>query len=134
CTVAGQAGLDSWVGDVVTICSPSEDDHAAACRAMRVSGADLQPIALPEGLEAVRVLPAGDALVVSALDGRLVLVRDGAIARELAPQAADVWVDEAGERVVFVAPTSDDVELELGTPTVLASVDLATGARQVLVD
>lgn len=134
CEVAGQAGLDSWVGDVVTLCGPAEDDHAVACRSMRVAGSELQPIALPDGVDAVRVLPAGDALVVSALDGRLLLVRDGAIARELAPQAADVWVDEAGTRAVYVAPADEGAELELGTPSVIAAVELATGAREVLVD
>lgn len=133
CAVAGHAGLDSWVGDVVTLCAPAEDDHSAACRGMRVGPAGaLEPIVLPAGVEALRVLPAGDALVVSALDGRLLLVRDGAIERELATQAIDAWIDEAGERVVFVAPTEG--ELELGVPTVIAAVELASGARTVLVD
>ena len=134
CAVAGQPGLDAWIGDVVTLCAPGEDEHEASCRALRArADGTLDPIAMPADAVPVRAMPAGAGVIALLADGRLVRVASSGL-EELAAWASDPWIDEQGARVVFVGLPDGIAEWELGAPTVIRSLDLESGVTTLLVD
>lgn len=134
CAVAGQPGLDAWIGDVVTLCAPGEDEHDASCRVLRARpDGTLDPIAMPEGVAPVRAMPAGARVIALLTDGRLVAVGPSGV-EELAAWATDAWIDEQGSRVVFVGLADGIAEWELGAPTVIRALELESGDTRVIVD
>jgi len=78
-------------------------------------------------------MPAGARVVALLADGRLVAIGSSGI-EELATWASDAWIDEHGERLVFVALADGIAEWELGAPTVIRALDLETGASTVITD
>lgn len=120
CDVARLPGLVDWSGGVATACPGLALDEidpdavdGSSCRVWMADGAGgLVPTEI-EGARAAQGLGDG-SVVVWGWDGRLTLVeRDGA-RRELAPVAADPWVDVEEAAVAFVAPLPGASALEPG--------------------
>jgi hypothetical protein len=134
CAIAAREDLHTWVGDVVTLCTGEEE--ARTCRVGR-AGPDgvITPEDLPS-LEVERALPASDGRLVMLLaDGRLVVVRDGAIERELSAAAAAPSVGADGRRVVWVS-TADGTagDDDFGATTRILAQDLDAPAPELVVD
>jgi hypothetical protein len=70
--------------------------------------------------------------VVLTSDERLVLHDGRREIRELASWAAEPSLDVAGARVVFVAPLEGAERAEIGEPTRLVSLEIASGRRTTL--
>lgn len=136
CAVATRSGLSGWSGDVVTICDgpPAASDHEApsACALFRVAGAELTPIALPDGVEARLALSAGGKLVVLTTDERLLYGPPAGPLAELSAWAAEPALSEDGARVAYVALADGFTEPELGVPTQIVVHDLAADRREVV--
>jgi hypothetical protein len=134
CAVARNAELESWVGDIVTLCAPGVEEGLVTCTAGRVgTGGAITAIDLGT-LEVRRVLPAsGGRFVVSLADERLALVRaDGSIERELAGWASDPWISADGERVAWIGLPDGVTAWDFGVPTVVAAQRLGDSARTIV--
>jgi hypothetical protein len=136
CTIAATPGLESWIGDVVTVCTTGADDESVTCMASRLDGDTLTPLALPPSLALARAMPAsGRRLVLLLADGRLVLTNaSGDVERELAAWASDPWISDDGERVAWIGLPDGATEWDFGVPTVVATQLLSESARTVLAE
>ncbi len=137
CAVATRSGLAGWSGDVVTVCdgAPSAGDHEppSACAIFRVAGAELTPVALPDGVEARLALPAaGGKLIVLTTDERLLYGPSSGPLAELSAWAAEPSVSSDGARVAYVALAEGFTEPELGVPTQIVVHELAADRREVV--
>lgn len=130
CDVARLPGLVDWSGGVATACpglDPAELDPDAidgsACRVWMADGAG--GLVETEITGARTAQGVGDgAIVVWGWDGRLVLHERDGRTRELAPVAADPWLDVDEGAVAFIAPLPGATSLEPGDDRRVMRVEL----------
>ena len=112
CRVASRAGLNTWVGSIVTTCTNS--DGEASCSLFRVNGMTLDAIALPDQVtNPVWAAETSGALFVLAESGQLSRIQ-GSTVDVIAPLALDPTLSPSGDRLVFMGAPAGATEWELG--------------------
>jgi hypothetical protein len=135
CAVARRGDLQTWVGDVLTLCQNDGSEEGVSCQAAKPSDDGVAPIALGD-VAPLRVLPAsGDRFVVLGADSRLTIVgADGGEERELASWATDPWVSDDGSRVAWIGLPEGVDAWDFGVPTVVVAQDLDASSPTVLAE
>lgn len=134
CTLAARADLIELTGSSAVVCDATDevgDDVVPSCHVLVADTAGaISDTSLDGAIAALRA--ADGRFVVLTADERLVLHDGRRELRELAAWAAAPSLDATGHRVVFVAPMEGADVAELGDPTRLVSLDLASGALSVI--
>jgi hypothetical protein len=134
CELAARPDLAALTGSSAVVCEAMAEGFDEALPSCRVLVADASGAVSATELEgAVAALRAGDGrFVVLTSDERLVLHDGRREIRELASWAAEPSLDAAGSRVAFVAPLEGAERAELGEPTRLVSLEIASGRLTTL--
>lgn len=139
CQVTASDGLVDWSGNTATVC-PGLVAEGVDPDAIDGSGCTVNIVSPSGGLTGTAITGArtaqslGDGrFVVWGWDERLSLVDGRGGSTEIAPVAADPWVDAAGRRVVFVAPLAGATSLEPGADREVVVYDVPSGASTSLI-
>lgn len=134
CELAARPDLAALTASSAIVCEATEDGSDDALPSCRAWVADAQGAATEVELGgAVAALRAGDGrFVVLTADERLVLHDGRREVRELAAWAAEPALNTAGTVVAFVAAPEGVEHPELGDPTRLVSLEIASGRLTVL--
>lgn len=129
CRVASRAGLNSWVGALVTTCTVEDETQEGSCRLSRVGATALEAVSLPsQVVEPVWAAETPSALFVLTDEGQLLRL-SGSEVEVISPLARDPSLASSGDRVVFLAPPEGVTEWDIDTPALIQSYTIRN--RQV---
>lgn len=124
CRVASRVGLNSWVGSLVTTCTPDDGTDEGTCSLFRVRGTNFDPVSLPEQItNPVWAAEASGVLFVLSDSGQLSRIQ-GSDVEVIAPLAGDPSLSSTGDRLVFMAAPEGVTEWDFDVPMLIQSYNL----------
>ena len=139
CDVARLPGLIDWSGGVATACPGLTFDETdpdvvdgSSCQVWVADGSGGLVVTEIVGARAAQGLGDG-RIIVWGWDGRLSLAERDGSSHELAPVAADPWVDFDDGSVAFIAPLPGSDTLEPGDDRRVMRIDVGSGEELELV-
>ena len=133
CRVASRAGLNSWVGSLVTTCTDEDESGEGTCSLFRVRGTNLDPVSLPASVtNPIWAAETSSALFVLSDAGQLSRIQ-GSEVEVIAPLARDPSLSSAGDRLVFMAAPEGVTEWDFDVQMLIQSYSVRSRAVSTVI-